>query len=87
MQFEVANSETAYNSFLGRPGFTKFMVIPHYAFLVLNMPGPNGVISIKGDVKQAYDYDPESCETLDALLVPSTCRILRKLWSSPLWTP
>jgi hypothetical protein len=47
----------AYNAFLERPALIKFMVIPHYAYLVLKMSGPNGVISIKGDVKRAYDCD------------------------------
>jgi hypothetical protein len=32
------------------------------------MLGPNGVITIKGDVKQLYDYDQESCEMADVLL-------------------
>jgi hypothetical protein len=31
------------------------MVIPHYAYFVLNMPGLHGVISIRGDFKHAYD--------------------------------
>jgi hypothetical protein len=34
MQFEVANFEMTYNVFLGRPTLTKFMTIPHYAYLV-----------------------------------------------------
>jgi hypothetical protein len=46
---------------------SKFMVIPHYAYLVLKMLGPRGVISIRGDVKRAFDYDKESCETADRL--------------------
>jgi hypothetical protein len=57
MQFEVADFETTYNAFLGRPTLTKFMAIPHYTYLVLKMLDPNGLISIKGDVKHAYDYD------------------------------
>jgi hypothetical protein len=44
------------------------MAIPHYAYLVLKMPGPKGVISVKGDVKLAYDCDRESCEIVDAVL-------------------
>jgi hypothetical protein len=64
----VANFETAYNTFLGRPALTKFMVIPHYAYLVLKIPGPRGVISIKGDVKRAYDCDKESCEMVERLI-------------------
>jgi hypothetical protein len=35
IQFEVADFETAYNAFLGRLALTKFMAIPHYAYLVL----------------------------------------------------
>jgi hypothetical protein len=40
------------------------MAIPHYAYLVLKMPGPCGIIFIKGDVKRAFDCDRESCETV-----------------------
>jgi hypothetical protein len=61
VQFEVANFETAYNAFLGRMT-PKLMAIPHYAYLVLKIPGPCGVISIRGDVKQAYNCDKESYE-------------------------
>jgi hypothetical protein len=43
------------------------MVIPHYAYLVLKMPGPHGVISIRGDIKRAYDCDKESYEMVDRL--------------------
>ena len=35
MQFEVADFQPAYNAVLGRPGLAKFMVIPHYTYLVL----------------------------------------------------
>jgi hypothetical protein len=67
IQFEVADFETAYNAFLGRPVLTKFMVILHYAYLVLKMSGPRGVISIRGDDKRAYDCDKESCEMANRL--------------------
>jgi hypothetical protein len=63
----VANFEAAYNAFLGWSALAKFMAILHYAYLTLKMPGPRGVISIRGDVKQAYDYDKESCEMADRL--------------------
>jgi hypothetical protein len=62
IQCEVANFETAYNAFMGRQSLTKFMAIPNYAYLVLKVPGPCGVISIRGDVKRAYDCNKESCE-------------------------
>jgi hypothetical protein len=67
MQFEVTYFKMAYNTFLRRSALIKFMAIPHYAYLVLKMLGLNGVISIKGDAKQAYDCDRESCKMADAL--------------------
>jgi hypothetical protein len=67
IQFEVSNFETAYNTFLRLPTLYRFMMIPHYAYLVLKLPGPRGVISIRGDVKWAFDCVRESCETVDRL--------------------
>jgi hypothetical protein len=61
----VANFETAYNAFMGRQSLTKFMAIPNYAYLVLKVPGPCGVISIRGDIKRAYDCNKESCEAAE----------------------
>jgi hypothetical protein len=67
IQFEVTDFETTYNTFLGQPALSKFMVIPHYAYLVLKMLGPHGIISIKGDVRRAFDCDRKSCEIADIL--------------------
>jgi hypothetical protein len=67
LQFEVADFKTAYNAFLGRPALFKFMVIPHYAYVVLKMQGVRGVISIRGDVKRVFDCDRESYETVNRL--------------------
>jgi hypothetical protein len=75
--FEVADFLTAYNAFLERQALTKFMAIPHYAYLVLKMPGPRGVISIRGDIKQSYDCDKESCEMADRLTASAELRELR----------
>jgi hypothetical protein len=44
------------------------MAIHHYAYMVLKLLGPRGVISIREDVKRAYDYDKESCEMADRLM-------------------
>jgi hypothetical protein len=43
------------------------MAIPHYAYLVLKMPGLRGIVCIVGDVKWAFDCDRESCEMADRL--------------------
>jgi hypothetical protein len=68
LQFEVVDFEIAYNTFLGQPTLSMFMAIPHYTYLVLKMPGPRGVFSIRGDVKWAFDCDRESCETAHRLM-------------------
>jgi hypothetical protein len=67
IQFEVTDFETVYNNFCGRLALSKFMAIPHYAYLILKMPGSCGVISIRGDIKRAFDCDRESCETANRL--------------------
>jgi hypothetical protein len=45
------------------------MVIPHYAYLVLKILGLRGIISIRGDIKRAFNCDRESCEIVDRLTV------------------
>nr|AAM08549.1 Hypothetical protein with similarity to putative retroelement [Oryza sativa Japonica Group]AAM74436.1 Hypothetical protein similar to putative retroelements [Oryza sativa Japonica Group]AAP53204.1 retrotransposon protein, putative, Ty3-gypsy subclass [Oryza sativa Japonica Group] len=60
--FEVADFETAYHAILGRPALAKFMVVPHYIYRMMKMPGPRGVISLRSDIKQTVTCDKESCE-------------------------
>ena len=61
ISFEVANFEAAYHAILGRPALAKFMVVPHYTYMMMKLPGPNGIISLRGDVRRSYSYDQESC--------------------------
>jgi hypothetical protein len=35
------------------------MAIPHYAYLVLKIPGPNGVITVKGSFEVSDTCDKE----------------------------
>ena len=49
IKFEVADVETSYHAILGRPALAKFMAVPHYVYLVLKMPRPNGVLALQGD--------------------------------------
>lgn len=46
IKFEVADFEPAYHAIFGRPAMVKFLAIPHYPYLLLKMPGPNGVLSL-----------------------------------------
>jgi hypothetical protein len=62
IKFEVADFESSYHAILGRPALAKFMAIPHYPYLLLKMPGPNGVLSLRGDLKRAFDYDVQAVQ-------------------------
>jgi hypothetical protein len=48
-----------YHAVLGRPCYTKFMVLPNYTYLKLKMPGPNGVITVGPTYRHAYECDVE----------------------------
>jgi hypothetical protein len=54
------------------------MANPLYAYLVLKMPGPCGVISMKGDIKRAYDCDREICEMADRLIASAELQELKE---------
>ena len=58
INFYVANFNTTYHAILGRPALAKFMAIPHYAYLVLKMPSPSGVLALWANLSIAY-----ACET------------------------
>jgi hypothetical protein len=62
IKFEVADFETSYHAILGRPAIAKFMVVPHYTYLVLKMPSPARVLSLQGDLKISFDCDTEAVE-------------------------
>jgi hypothetical protein len=47
--FEVAQFNCAYNIILGRPGLAKLMVVLHYSYMMLKLPGPHGIIVVKAD--------------------------------------
>src|SRR5512133_870022 len=38
------------------------MAVPHYTYMMMKMPGPRGVISLRSDIKQAVTCDKKSCE-------------------------
>ena len=66
INFYVADFDTAYHAILGRPALAKFMVIPHYAYLVLKMPSPIGVLSLQANLSVAYAYETESLALAEA---------------------
>ena len=67
ISFEVADFGMAYHAILGRPALAKFMAIPQYTYMVLKMPAPRGVITLRGDVKRSFSCEQESCELTQTL--------------------
>ena len=60
IEFEVVDWESQYHAILGRPAFSKFMVVPHYAYLKLKMPGNNGTnITVYGSFSRSDNCDRE----------------------------
>ena len=47
--FQVAPFNSGYHTLLGRDAFTRFQVVPHYRYMKLKMPGPNGIITLASD--------------------------------------
>ncbi|XP_066342477.1 uncharacterized protein [Miscanthus floridulus] len=68
LTFEVVDFPRVYHALLGRSCFAKFMVVPNHTYLKLKMPGPNGVITIKGRLEQAY-YCELDCVAQAAMLI------------------
>ena len=57
IEFEVVDWKSQYHAILGRPTYAKFMAVPHYAYLNLKMPGPNGTITVNGDFERSDECD------------------------------
>ena len=57
ISFEVVNFKSAYHAIFCRPTFKKFMACPCYACMKLKMSGPNGTITISGDVDKAIECE------------------------------
>jgi len=49
VQFDVAEVNLPFNAIIGRPALYRFMAIAHYRYLVLKMPSPTGVLTVRGD--------------------------------------
>ena len=49
----MVEHRSAYHAILGRPTLAKFMVVPHYAYLKVKLPGPKGIITVLGDYRRS----------------------------------
>jgi hypothetical protein len=59
LNFEVMDWPSQYHMVLERPVFSRFMAVPHYTYLVLKMPGPNWIITVKGSFELSDLCDKE----------------------------
>ncbi|XP_025822251.1 uncharacterized protein LOC112898052 [Panicum hallii] len=72
IKFEVANFETPYHAILGRPALAKSMAVLHYMYLLFKMPGPNGMLPFRGDLRKSYDCNQETIEYASTTQVPDS---------------
>jgi hypothetical protein len=59
LNFEVMDWPSQYHAILRRLAFSRFMAVPHYTYLVLKIPGPNGIIIVKGSFELSDLCDKE----------------------------
>ena len=64
LTFKIMDFLGTYLAILGRPCYTKFMAVPNYTYLKLKIPGPRGIITVGGDLRQTqndgYVSDPRA---------------------------
>ena len=53
IDFDIARIGLPYNAILGYPALAQFMAATHPAYNIMKMPGREGVLTIKGDAKEA----------------------------------
>jgi hypothetical protein len=46
------------------------MAVPHYVYLLLNMPGQSGVLTLGGDLKKSYDCNQAAIQYASTTRVP-----------------
>jgi hypothetical protein len=66
INFVVSDFEGTYHAILGRPAITKFMVVPHYRYLVLKMPTEKEVLTLRGNVFVSYTCEEDSFRIAEA---------------------
>jgi hypothetical protein len=70
IKFEVANFQSSYHAILGRSALAKFMIVPHYVYLLLKMPRQSGVLTLREDLKKLYDCNQNAIQYASTTRVP-----------------
>lgn len=77
--FEVVDLAIPYHALLGRPALAKFMAVPHYTYLKLNMSGPKGLITIVDDYKKFLECVRAGSKLAESLVIAEGRRQLDQI--------
>jgi hypothetical protein len=55
----------------------KFMAIPHHTYLIMEMPAPNIILSVLGDIMVSYNFESATVE----LSKDSAIKVAATSWS------
>jgi hypothetical protein len=67
--FEVVDISSPYHALLGHPALAKFIVVPHYAYLKMKLPGPRGMIIVSRCFKKSMECTRADSQLAEALVI------------------
>ncbi|KAK1677429.1 hypothetical protein QYE76_038277 [Lolium multiflorum] len=76
IEFEVVDLVSPYHALLGRPALTKFMAVPHYGYLKMKLPGPEGVITVAGDYRRSMECATQSSKMAQTLVIATEKQLI-----------
>jgi hypothetical protein len=68
VMFELVDFRSPYHCVIGRQTIAKFMEATHYAYNMMNIPGPRGTITVQGDSDAALACEEKGTEIADAVI-------------------
>ncbi|SPT17660.1 unnamed protein product [Triticum aestivum] len=77
--FEVVDLESPYHALLGRPALAKFMSVPHYAYLKMEIPSSKGIITVASDYKKSIECAAASSRLAESLVVAEEKKMLERV--------
>src|SRR4051812_33741015 len=79
LEFEVLDLESCYYTLLGRPAFAKFMRSCHISYLIMKMPGPQGVITVAGDYRKSMECASAGSNLAESLVIAREKKIIQEV--------
>jgi hypothetical protein len=68
ISFEVVNFRSPYHCVLGRQAFASFMATPHYAYKMMKILGPRGIITVRGDPEMALECEDSGAKITNTVI-------------------